>query len=434
MNKKSTLSIVLATLAIVALLVSACCPPKPTEEKPSTKYDCMGGEGSTVTMIGVWGGDEETYFKAILEPYLTECNITLEYEGTRDQAVLATRVEGGNPPDIAGLPNPGIMGQYASKLVPLADVINLNDYSAAWQSLGSVDGTVYGAFFKADTKSLVWYNPKAFAAAGYEVPTTWDEMMALSDKIVADGGVPWSTGIESTDATGWVSTDWIQDILLRTEGSEFIEKWTRHEIPWTDPAIKAAWQEYYDIAASDTYALGGADGTINTPFAESLYPLYLDPPAAYLCRMAGFAGGVIAEQYPDLTGIEDYDFFVLPAKSADIGAPMQGGADVFVMFSDSPAAKGLMAYMFGQEAGEALAESGWGLSPNSKVGASAYPSALSGKMAAAMNEAPSFSFDADDRMPGGINMDYFAAVTEYIGGGDLDAILTRLESKATEAY
>jgi len=437
------LSIISATLVIVALLISACCPPPSTPEPtgkvppttaPSSKYDCMGGEGGTVTMIGVWSGDEEANFKAILEPYLSECNVTLEYEGTRDQAVLATRVEGGNPPDIAGLPNPGIMGQYADKLVALDGVINLGDYSAAWQSLGSVNGTVYGAFFKADTKSLVWYNPKAFAAAGYEVPTTWDDMMTLSDKIVADGGVPWSTGIESGDATGWVATDWIQDILLRTEGPDFVEKWTRHEIPWTDPAIKAAWEEYYGIVASDDYALGGADGTLNTAFAESLYPLYLDPPEAYMCRMAGFAGGVIAEQYPDLTEVEDYDFFVLPQKSADIGAPMQGGADVFVMFNDSPAAKGLMAYMFSQEAGEALAESGWGLSPNSKVSTSAYPSALSGKMATAMNEAPSFSFDADDRMPGGINTDYFAGITEYIGGGDLDTILQRLESRATEVY
>jgi alpha-glucoside transport system substrate-binding protein len=397
-------------------------------------YCAMAEGGGTVSMIGVWSGDEEANFKGILEPFLSECNVTLEYEGTRDQAVLATRVEGGNPPDIAGLPNPGIMGQYADDLVPLGGVVALDDFSPAWQSLGSVQGTVYGAFFKADTKSLVWYNPKAFAAAGYEVPTTWDEMMALSDQIVADGGVPWSTGIGSGDATGWVATDWIQDILLRAEGPEFIERWVKHEVAWTDPAIKAAWEEYYSIVASDTYALGGADGTINTGFAESLYPLFLDPPEAYMDRMAGFAGGVIAEQYPDLTEVDDYDFFLLPEKSATPGAPMQGGADVFVMFNDSAAAKGLMAYMFSQMAGEDLAESGWGLSPNGKVGASAYPSALSGKMATAMNEAPSFSFDADDRMPGGINMDYFSGVTEYIGGGDLDTILQRLEDLATAAY
>jgi alpha-glucoside transport system substrate-binding protein len=441
------LSVLWTTLAVVALVLSACCPPEeatpePTKEEkvsatkegPVSMYDCMGGEGGTVTMIGVWSGDEEADFKAILEPYLTECNITLEYEGTRDQAVLATRVEGGNPPDIAGLPNPGIMGQYSDDLVALGGIVALDDFSPAWQSLGSVEGTVYGAFFKADTKSLVWYNPNAFAAGGYEVPTSWDEMMDLSDQIVADGGVPWSTGIGSGDATGWVATDWIQDILLRTEGPEFVERWVRHEVLWTDPAIKAAWEEYHSIVASDTYALGGSDGTINTGFAESLYPLYLDPPAAYMCRMAGFAGGVISEQYPDLTEADDYDFFLLPAKSDDPGAPMQGGADVFVMFNDSAPAKALMAYMFSPLAGEGLAGSGWGLSPNSKVTASAYPTALSGKMATAMNEAPSFSFDADDRMPGGINMDYFSGVTEYIGGGDLDAILERLEDKAAEVY
>jgi alpha-glucoside transport system substrate-binding protein len=437
MSKKSLWIIAL----VLTVIVAACAPPAPepteepaTEEPTEPARDCMGAEGSTVTMIGVWSGDEEADFKAILEPFLTDCNVTLEYEGTRDQAILATRVEGGNPPDIAGLPNPGIMGQYADSLIAIGDVIDLDDYSPAWQSLGSVAGTVYGAFFKADTKSLVWYNPMAFEAAGYEVPTSWDDLLALSDQIVADGGTPWSTGIESGEATGWVATDWLQDILLRTKGPDFVEQWVRHEVPWTDPAIVAAWEAYFDIAASDTYALGGADGTINTAFAESLYPLYLDPPAAYLCRMAGFAGGVVAEQYPDLEEITDYDFFVLPEANAEMGAPMQGGADIFVMFNDSPGAKGLMAYMFSAEAGEALAASGWGLSPNSAVAASAYPSALSGKMATALTEAPSFSFDADDRMPGGINVDYFAAVTEYLGGGDLTGILERLERKAFDVY
>ena len=442
-------SLLLALVLVASMVLAACGPTEaPTEEATVTtaptgkateapvteEFDCMGAEGSTVSMIGVWSGDEEAKFKGILEPFLSACNVTLNYEGTRDQAVLATRVEGGNPPDIAGLPNPGIIGQYKDNLVPIGDVVDLDNYSAAWQSLGSVGGTVYGAFFKADTKSLVWYNVKAFADKGYAVPTTWDEMMALSDKIVADGGVPWSAGIESGDATGWVATDWIQDILLRTKGPDFVEQWVRHEVPWTDPAIKAAWEEYYNIVASDKYALGGADGTINTNFAESLYPLYLDPPAAYLDRMAGFAGGVISEQYPDLKPVDDYDFFLLPAKSDAVGAPMQGGADVFVMFNDSPAAKALLAYMFSPLAGEELAESGWGLSPNNKVGADAYSDALSGKMAVAMNEAPAFSFDADDRMPGGINMDYFAGITEYIGGGDLDAILSRLEEKAGEVY
>jgi len=442
----------LATLAVLTLLVAACGPtPAPTTaptaapptapattaptQPPTTVYNCMGGEGGTVSMIGVWSAEEEGNFKSILQPFLDECNITLQYEGTRDLAVYSTRIKGGNPPDIAGLPNPGLLSEYEDYMVPLDAIIDLSQYSKAWQDLGTVDGTVYGAFFKADTKSLVWYSPPVFEAMGYTVPETWNGMTALMDQIVADGGVPWSCGIESAEATGWVATDWIQDILLRTQGADFVEQWARHEVDWTDPAIKEAFETYYDICASDTYAVGGAQGTLNTAFQESLFPPFRDPPEAYMVRQASFAGGLIAEQFPDLVAGEDYTFFMFPSFNDTHGAPMQGGADVMALFSeDNAAAVALMNYIFGQEGGKALAASGWGLSPNSNVTAADYTSALQGQAAELMNQAPAFSFDADDRFPGGLNVDYWQAVVEYLGGGDLDTILERMEQRATEAY
>jgi len=396
---------------------------------------CMGASGGTISMIGVWSGDEEGTFKSILEPFLDECNFTLEYEGTRDLAVYSTRIEGGNPPDIAGLPNPGLLVEFKDYMVPIGGIIDLDQYSPAWQSLGSVEGTVYGGFFKADTKSLVWYSPPMFEAMGYEVPTTLDEMTALMDQIVADGGVPWSGGIESGEATGWVSTDWIQDLLLRLQGADFVEQWARHEIPWTDPAIKEAFELYYALCADSTYALGGAQGTLNTTFQESLYPPFEDPPGAYMVRQASFAGGIIGEQFPDMVAGEDYTFFMFPEMDSEIGAPMQGGADVMALFNaDNPAAVALMKWMFGEEGGKAMAASGWGLSPNNNVTASDYESALQGQAAMLMNEASAFSFDADDRFPGGLNVDYWQAIVEYLGGGDLDEILERMEERANEVY
>jgi alpha-glucoside transport system substrate-binding protein len=449
MSTNRKLWMMLGLVVVLSLVLVACGPqPTPTEEAvevaptevpptepPPSKYDCMGGEGGTVSMIGVWSGDEEGTFKGILQPFLDECDVSLEYEGTRDLAVYSTRIEGGNPPDIAGLPNPGLLAQFKDYMVPLGGVVDLGQYSPAWQSLGSVEGTVYGAFFKADTKSLVWYSPPVFDAMGYVVPTTWDEMTALMDQIVADGGVPWSCGIESGEATGWVSTDWIQDILLRTQGADFVEQWARHEVAWTDPAIKEAFETYYGVCASDTYALGGAQGTLNTTFQESLYPPFEDPPGAYMVRQASFAGGLIAEQFPDLVAGEDFTFFMFPAFNDEYGAPMQGGADVMALFNaDNAAAVALMKYMFGEEGSKALAASGWGLSPNNKVTAGDYESVLQGQAATLMNEAPAFSFDADDRFPGGLNVDYWQAVVEYLGGGDLDAILERMEARASEVY
>jgi alpha-glucoside transport system substrate-binding protein len=448
---KRTSWMLITVLVVVSMLLAACGPkatptPAPTEEAPPPteappteappeEDECMGGAGGTVSMIGVWSADEEATFKGILDPFLSKCNITLEYEGTRDLAVYSTRIEGGNPPDIAGLPNPGLLAEYKDYMVPLGSVIALDQYSPAWQSLGSVEGTVYGAFFKADTKSLVWYSPPVFDAMGYEIPTTFDELEDLANQIVDEGGMPFSCGIESGEATGWVSTDWIQDLLLRMKGADFVEQWARHEIPWTDSDIGEAFELYRDICGSDTYALGGAQGTLNTSFLESLYPPFEDPPGAYMVRQASFAGGVIGEQFPDLVPGEDYTFFMFPEMDSTIGAPMQGGADVMALFNaDNAAAVALMNYMFGEAGGKELAASGWGLSPNNNVTAGDYASALQGQAATLMNEAPAFSFDADDRFPGGLNVDYWQAVVEYLGGGDLDTILTRMEQRAKEVY
>jgi len=387
-------------------------------------------------MIGVWSGEEQGIFMGILEPFLDACDISIEYEGTRDLAVYSTRIEGGNPPDISGIPNPGLLSRFEEYMVPLGDVIDLEPYSQVWQDLGTVNDTIYGAFFKADGKSLVWYSPPTFEALGYEVPTTWDETLTLMDTMVEETGTPpWSCGIEASDATGWVATDWIQDILLRQQGAEFVEQWAAHEVPWTDPAIKEAFETYYSVCGSDEYAAGGAQGTLNTNFVTSIYLVYRDPAEAYMTHHAFFAASEIKAQFSDLESMTDYNFFVFPEFNADIGAPMQGGADVMAFFNpDNASAVALMNYMFGEQGQRALAETGWGLAPHSAITAEDYPTELQGNLAEAVNEAPSFSFDADDRMPGGLNVDYWQACVDYLSGGDLDQILQNMEERAVEAY
>ncbi|MGB2963935.1 MAG: ABC transporter substrate-binding protein [Anaerolineales bacterium] len=449
MSKKKILWVIVTIFLVMAVSMTACQPkevapepeeaapvePEPEEAAPVEEIDCFGGEGSEISLLAVWAGDEEARLIEIFQPLIDACDITFTYEGTRDlAAVLATRVEGGNPPDVTMMPSVGSLTQYKDKLVPLADLgANLDNYSASWLALGTVDGEVLGVFVKSDIKSIVWYSPLVFEAEGYAVPTTSDEFVALVDQIKADGGVPFSMGMESGGATGWTGTDFVQDIMLRMHGLDFVNGLALHDTAWNDPGVVEAWELYGSWAADPDYALGGAQGTVSTGFIDAINAVFSDPPQAYMVKQSGFAGGVAMGQYPELEFGTDVDFFVIPEE--DGSAPvMQVGGDAMAVFNDTPAVKAFVAYLTSGQGGQAWAASGFDLSPNNKATGEYYADAIAAAKADALVNASAVSFDVGDLLLGGLNMSEFEAVTEYVSGGDLNAILQRLEDRAVEIY
>jgi alpha-glucoside transport system substrate-binding protein len=397
--------------------------------------ECMGSEGGEVSLLGVWSGDEEARILEIFAPLTEACGITIAYEGTRDlAALLATRVEGGDPPDVTMMPGLGSFTTYKDDLIPLADLgAHLENYDASWLSYTTVDGEVLGVFVKTDIKSIAWYSPVEFDAAGYSVPTTWEEFTALVDQIKDDGGVPFSMGMGSGAATGWTGTDFVQDILLRTQGDEFTNGIGIGETLWTDPGVKEAWEIYGMWAMDETYALGGALGTVGTGFLEAIHAVFSDPPQAYMVKQSGFGGGVVQGQYPELVFGTDFDFFLLPGMGGE-KVPMQVGGDALGAFVDTPEVRAVVAYLTSGRGGRAWAASGFDLSPNNKVTGLSYTDPISAKKANVLLQAAGVSFDYGDVLLGGMNMDEFAALTEYVNGGDLDAILARLQDRADEVF
>lgn len=449
--KKGNLALY-SVILIVTLVLSACVAPtpqateepvapaaeQPAETQPAVAVkpaiDCMGSSGGEVSLMGTWSGDEEPRLLQIFAPLTEACGITIAYEGTRDlSAVLATRVEGGNPPDITMMPSVGSLQQYKDSLVPLRELgAQLENYDPSWLALGTVDGEVLGVFVKSDIKSLVWYSPVEFAAAGYEVPTTWEGFVALVEQIKADGNLPaLSMGMESSSATGWAGTDFVQDILLRTQGSAFVNGLVTGDTAWTDPGMKEAWEIYGQWATDPAVALGGAAGTVSTGFLEAIYATFADPPQAYMVKQSGFAGGIVQGQYPDLVFGQDYDFFVLPGIGG-AKVPMQVGADAMAVFRDTPEVRAVVAYLTGEDGANAWAASGFDLSPNMKVDPAFYTDPISQAKAEALAQAAGVSFDYGDLLTGGLNMDEFAAITEYVNGGNLDTILARMQARAEE--
>jgi len=401
--------------------VPATEPPEaPTEAAPEAPaIDCMGAQaGDEITMLYQWSGVEEENLNAILKPLVDACGIVLAPESTRDHALLDTRVEAGTPPDVAFW-TASAMDLYQDQLVAIDAVGgNSGNYAGFWKDMGTRGGKWVGLVVKADIKSIIWYSPVVFEAYGYTVPETWADLDALVEQMVADGNVPWSMGMESGDATGWTGSDFIQDIMLVQQGPDYVLDIISGDVAYDDAGVAAAYETYGKWAKDPAYTVGGADGTVSTGFLDAIYKPFADPPEAMMVKQSGFAGGVVAEQYPDLEYGTDYDFFGVPGAQG-----LQGGTDFMMTFADTPAVKALIAYLTSEAGAQKWAEVGFDLSPNSQA-AGAYTDAALAKKAAILASATGFTTDIGDSIPGGFGKAEWKAIVDYINDAtDLDAAL-----------
>jgi len=399
-----------------------------TEAPAAGAIDCMGAQkGDEVSMLYQWSGVEETNLNNVLKPLIDACGIVLKPESTRDQALLDTRVQAGTPPDVAFF-NVAQLVQYQDKLKTMDNLgAHRDSYADFFVNPGTINGKWLGLPVKADVKTIIWYSPANFQALGYTVPTTWDELNTLVDKMAADGNVPWSMGFESGDATGWTGTDFIQDIMLVQQGPQYVLDIMSGKVPYNDAGVKQAYETYGKWATDPKYTVGGAKGTVSTSFGDAIFKPFADPPEAMMVKQSGFAGANIAKQFPDLKQGTDYDFFVVPGAQG-----LQGGADWMMAFSDKPAVKALVAYLSSAEGGANWAKATFGLSPN-KGASGNYTDPASRKLDQALSTTKGFTSDIGDTIPGGFGSAEFKGVTDFVNGGNIDDILTQLAAKQAEA-
>ncbi len=437
----------LVLFVISALLLAACggqatpppteAPPPPAETEPPAatepppagpEIDCTGvSAGDQLTVMYQWSGAEEEKINAIFKPFVDACGVEIVAESTRDAAVLDTRVQS-TPPDLLFWPTTAPFTLYGDQLQNLPDLgAQVDNYAGFWLDLGSSDGRVLAVPVKADIKSIVWYSPVQFSAFGYEVPTTFDELNTLVDQMVADGNVPWSMGMESDAATGWTGSDFIQDLLLTQQGPEYVMSLIDGSTPYDDAGVAQAYQTYATWAADETYTVGGATGTLNTPFLDAIYKPFADPPEAMMVKQSGFAGGEVVKQFPDLEYGVDFDFFAFPGAQG-----MQGGADFLMAFGDSPATQAMLAYLTGPIGAATWAEVGFDLSPNS-LALGNYTDAQLTKKAEALAAASGFTPDLGDTIPAPFGEAEWKAIIDAVQGVDIATALAGAAAAQAEA-
>ncbi|HSH78407.1 MAG TPA: ABC transporter substrate-binding protein [Herpetosiphonaceae bacterium] len=418
----------------------AAAGPGPATGRPSVDPATIGEElanayngdyrGMTVTMMGPFVDVDAEKFAEAMRPFEEATGIDIQYEGTKEfESIINVRVEGGTPPDIADIPQPGLNASFAQagKVQDVSQWINqdwLNqNYNQGYIDTATVAGPngdiLGGVFHRVFPKSLVWYPKDDWDEAGYEIPETWDEMKTLMDEIVADGDTPWCIGIESGTATGWPATDWMEEIMLRTTSLENYDRWTSGEMPFTDPVVKNAAQVMAEIWTNDQYVYGGRQQIISTSFGDSVQPMFQDPPKCWLHKQGNFITSFFPEEAQ--AGV-DYDFFYLPPIDEQYGKPVLFSGDLMTAFTDRPEVRAVMQYFTTFDSLKGWVATGGALSPHNDQVVSAFGSEVERQVAEILAEADSVRFDGSDLMPGAVGAGTFwKAMTDFVSGSaDLD--------------
>ncbi len=361
------------------------------------------GDG-TVTILGAFGGGEKDAFEASLKAFEEESGITVEYTENSDfTTTIVARVGAGDAPDIALFPQPGGLLDLSKDMTPLADVIDLGAIEETlipgFLESATKDGNVYGAPMRMAVKSIVWY-PKSFEDTGFSTePATYQELIAESEDILAKGTTPWCMGWESDQATGWVGTDWLEEMVLRVAGPDVYDQWVSHEIPFNDPQIAEALDAFGEIAKSDL-VLGGEKGVLNTGFADAMTPAFGADPKCYLHRQGNFATGFYPDDVQaDLDGTVG-TFYFPPYEGGYDGSPVLGGGDLAATFNgDDEDTQKVMEFLTSDQFGAEWAATGGWLSPHATFDASNYADETTRAIAQSAADADVFRFDGSDLMP-----------------------------------
>ncbi|WP_424992001.1 ABC transporter substrate-binding protein [Paenibacillus castaneae] len=454
-TKKAMTTFIL--MLVLAMAITACGGKSNNNKNEPTANPGKGNEGGTnnssdsalakamngdfkgkkVTMFGPFTDADEVKFNESIKAFEEKTGIDIAYEGSKEfEATISVRVNGNNAPDIADFPQPGLLSGFAKagKVIDIKSFLSddyLNkQYNASWLDMGTMPGAggdiMAGVWARSSVKSLVWYNKKAFAEAGYTVPKTWAELMKLTDDIAKDGDPAWSIGIESGTATGWPATDWMEDIMLRTTTPENYDKWVSGELPFTDPVVKNAAEKMAEIWFNADYVYGGRKSIATTSFGDAVKPLFDNPPKAWLHRQAGF----ITSFFPEGLTADDYDWFPFPSIDEKYGTPALISGDIYAMFNDRPEVRAVMEFFTTGDSLKTWIQTGGVTAPMNDADPSWYPNDQERRMAEFVKTADTIRFDGSDLMPGAVGAGTFwKGMTDWVSGTvDLDTALKEIQT------
>ncbi|MCX5199657.1 ABC transporter substrate-binding protein [Streptomyces sp. NBC_00249] len=437
-----------ALAAAGALALTACGgDPQPQPGQPATgepaapRVELPKLAGEKLEVAAVWTGPEQANFTKVLKEFEKRTGASVTFVPAQDPIVtfLGTKIAGGAPPDVALLPQVGaltaaVKNKWAQPVGPEARAQLDANYSAGWKNLGAVDGTQYGVYYKAANKSLIWYNAKAFEAAGVKPPKDWKELIAAADTLSASG----TPAVSVAGADGWTLTDWFENVYLSQAGPEKYDQLAKHQLKWTDDSVKQALTTLGQLFGRKDFLAGGQSGALSTEFPKSVTQTFTggDRPAAAMV----FEGDFVAVNIGQTEAKVGKDALVFPFPAVGAKAPVVSGGDVAVALKPSKGAQALLTFLASADAAEIQAREGGFVSPNKAVDPGAYPNAIQRDIAKALIAAgDDFRFDMSDQAPaafgGTPGAGEWKALQDFLANpSDVAGIQARLEADASKAY
>ncbi|MGW6822330.1 ABC transporter substrate-binding protein [Streptomyces sp. NPDC055005] len=437
-----------ALLAAGALALTGCGGGDKKEETPSSGEAPSGPRvelprlaGEKLEVAAVWTGPEQANFTKVLKEFEKRTGATVTFVPAQDPIVtfLGTKIAGGAPPDVALLPQVGALvsaveKKWAQPVGPEAKAQLDKNYSDGWKKLGAVDGAQYGVYYKAANKSLIWYNAKAFEAAGVQPPKTWKDLLTAADTLSASG----TPAVSVAGADGWTLTDWFENVYLSQAGPELYDKLAKHEIKWTDDSVKRALTTLGELFGRKDFLAGGPSGALSTEFPKSVTQTFTggDRPAAAMV----FEGDFVAVNIAQTGAMVGEDALVFPFPAVGDKAPVVSGGDVAVALKPSKGAQALLTFLASADAAEIQAREGGFVSPNKSVNPAAYPNAIQRDIAKALIAAgDDFRFDLSDQAPAAFGGTPGAGEWKHLqdflaNPADVAGTQAKLESDAAKAY
>lgn len=373
--------------------------------------------GTSVSMVGSLRDTEEDHLNEGMDTIEAATGVTVTYQPRSDLTESLRLAEAaGDMPDIGLVPQPGVAREFWS--YDMNDWLGADSltaqYDAALLELSDVNGSQIGVWYRLSVKSLVWYNKTVFASQNYQIPTTWDDMITLSNTMVADGYVPWSIGAESGSATGWPLTDWLEDIMLRMNSPATYDAWVAGNLAFDSPEVNAAVDKMEQIMFNADFVLGGRQGIVDTSFSDAMTKIVPSgaggTPEALMHRQASFTPAFLPTGEP---GTEIGVFYLPPIDSA-YGFPYLGGGDLAVPFADRQEVRTIMEYFATADSVRPAVEAGNSFSPHGETPSEWYP-AYYRDVVNQFQDPTTFRFDASDLMPSVVGTgSFWSEITDFV--------------------